>query len=216
MKRAVMDEILKINQTTYDALAPEYEEKSVIREDFNAKVIDRFVPFIKTGKEVLDVGCAVGLDIALFSAKGFFPTGVELSPEMVLRARKRNPGIKIIEGDFSSVSLDKKYDAIYAQSFIHLFPKEKAIRIFKKMKDFLKVGGIAHVTSSKSSISGEGFVEKSDYAGNFKRFRKIRKKKELEASILGAGFNVANYYEIIDPYEKEWMVFTIEKPNEVK
>lgn len=88
-----MEDILRKNKETYDALVEEYEEKSSVRRDFNAGVIKRFVPFITTGKKILDVGCAVGVDLEIFKEKGFIPIGIEFSHEMVLRAKKRNPGI---------------------------------------------------------------------------------------------------------------------------
>ncbi|OHA00433.1 MAG: hypothetical protein A3C07_01100 [Candidatus Sungbacteria bacterium RIFCSPHIGHO2_02_FULL_47_11] len=206
-----MNGISQINEATYDALASEYEGKSALREAFNAEVVKRFLPFIKTGNEILDIGCAVGLDLSIFDARGFSATGIELSSKMASFAQKRNPRADVIVGDFMEVKFNKQFDGVYAQSFIHLFPKAESLDVLKKIKDILKDGGVAHITTSKSGVSGEGFVEKSDYEGNLKHFRKFWKRKELEEALINTGFNTAHYYEIEDPFEKEWMVFIVKK-----
>ena len=203
-----MDDILKINKATYDSLASEYERKVSKRRDFNESVISNFVPYISTGKKVLDIGCAVGLDTAVFVEKGFVVTGIELSVEMADYARKRNPSSNIIVGDFMNISFDEKFDAIFAQAYIHLYPKNESNDVLLKMKNLLTIDGVAHITTSKSMISNEGWFAKNDYTGNHKRFRKHWTKNELESSLLSVGFSIINYYEIMDPYCKTWMVFT--------
>jgi len=207
-----IDNIIKRNRDTYDSVAKEYYKKSSERISFNEKIIDRFAKYITTGKSVLDIGCAVGIDLKIFKQKGFIPTGIDFSPKMLFFARKLNPGIQIIEGDFLDVEFNEPFDAIFAQSFIHLFPKAIAVNIIKKIYDLLKNGGVAYITTTKSTQSDNGnWIEKSDYRGNFKRFRRLWTEEELQKTIQSVGFQIVDFYEISDPFKKMWAVFTAKK-----
>ncbi len=206
-------DISEVNRLTYDALAEQYEGNVNLRRGFNAKIIEHFIPFIKTGKKVLDIGCAVGLDLKIFREEGFMPVGVDFSREMVKFARKRNPGLRVIEGNFMTIDFNEQFDAVFAQSFIHLFPKKESEKVLQKIYSLLKKGGVAHVTTSKSQRSSEGWVEKSDYRGHLKRFRKFWTKEELHAALEEVGLNIVDYYEIDDPLKENWrwMIFTVKK-----
>ena len=206
-----MDDALRNNNITYDALAKEYDQKSLVRKDFNSKLISRFIKYIKTGDEVLDLGCAVGLDLEIFKEKGFIPMGIELSSEMVKIAQNRNPKIEIINSDFLKIKIKKRFDAIWVQSFIHLFSKIKANKVLKKIESHLKDDGVIHITTTKSKKSREGWAEKKDYFGKYKRFRKFWTKEEMEKFLQTAGFSIVDYYEIEDPFNKIHMNFTVRK-----
>lgn len=206
-----MDNIIQKNKETYDALAKEYDEKTAVRKSYNAGIFERFSKFITTGREILDIGCAVGLDLENFRERGFVPTGIELSGEMAKIARERNPETKILEGDFMELEIPKNFDAVWAQSFIHLFPKKQVPGVLDKIKNCLKEGGVAYFTTTKSEESGEGWIEKTDYTGSYKRFRKHWTKQELQESFEKSGFSVLEYYEIDDPFNKTFMIFTLKK-----
>lgn len=215
-----MNEIINNNKNTYDALAEQYEKKVNQRKEFNKTAISQFIHYISNGNKILDLGCAVGLDASIFIENGFSVVGLELSEEMVKFARKRNPSAKILSGNFLEANFDERFDGIYAQAFVHLFPKEEAITVIKKIKSLLNKEGVAHITSSKSDESKEGWFVKSDYSGEHKRFRKYWTKEEMEETLKQVGFVIVDYYEIKDPYEKEWMVFTAKnsplQPNLIK
>ncbi len=211
-----MEEIINLNKGTYDTLAPQYELKVSERKKFNESVIDNFIEKIVSGKNVLDLGCAVGLETSIFLNRGFSVTGVEISEEMIKYAKKRNPDGNFILGNFLDIDFSDKFDAIFAQSFIHLFPKEESVEIIKKIKGLLKERGVAFITTSKSEESKEGLFVKDDYQGECKRFRKFWTKEELTDVLNQVGFAILDYYEIRDPYDKLWMVFTLKNPNQTK
>src|SRR3989344_2161490 len=197
-----MKSIIDQNKSTYNALANEYDMKVSVRKSYNSGLADRFIEFITTGKEVLDIGCAVGLDLENFREKGFLPTGIELSEEMAKLARLRNPGTNIIEGNFMELDINKKFDAVWALSFIHLFPEKEVPLVLEKIKDYLKPGGVMYITTTKSQESKEGWVEKTDYQGGYKRFRKDWTYPEIVKSLEKAKFSIVDYRDIEDPYHK--------------
>ncbi|MEK7575855.1 MAG: class I SAM-dependent methyltransferase [Patescibacteria group bacterium] len=205
---------LVTNKKIYDVLASEYEKKSQLRKNFNNGIIDRFVKFISTGNKILDVGCAIGLDIETLRSKGFKVVGIDISPKMVNFARKRNSGCQIIEDNFMDINFSAQFDGIWAQSFIHLFPKSEVSNVFQKIKKLLKFEGVAHIATSKEIESSEGYIEKRDYKNKIKRFRKYWTREELRNFILDQGFSITDYYETDDPApvkNKKWMVFIIKK-----
>lgn len=208
-------EYLSAHKQLYNSLANEYEGRVGLRKEYNSSLVSRFAKYV-TGKHVLDVGCAVGLDVSIFLSKGYSVVGIDLSDEMVRKARARNPKTKIIQGDFLNTVIDGRFDAIFAQSFIHLFPKTDAIKILEKFGTLLKRDGVAYIGTSKSNESLEGWFEKTDYSGNHKRFKKYWTKDELKRVIIDSGFKIIEYFEIDDilvknPLDKTRMVFIIKK-----
>ncbi len=199
------------NNATYNALAMEYAKKALQREVYNSEIIDRFIGFIKTGKVVLDIGCAVGLDLSILKRRKLNPVGIESSEEMVKIARKKHPEIKIILGDFIETQFDVLFDAIFAQSFIHLFPQNQALTILSKIYSILKKGGVLHITTTKSYESKEGWEVKTDYLGGHQRYRKHYTMEELIYKLNKANFSIVDYYEKEDPFGKVGMYFCCKK-----
>jgi putative hydrolases of HD superfamily len=106
---------------------------------------------------------------------------------------------------------NKKYDGIFAQAFIHLFPKDTVKKLLQKIHKLLTPQGVACFTTTKSYESKEGWFPKHDYIGNYTRFRKFWTKEELKETLKENGYDLIDYYEITDPYLKTWMNFTVKK-----
>ncbi|MEN9338326.1 MAG: hypothetical protein RI945_51, partial [Candidatus Parcubacteria bacterium] len=68
-----------IHKKTYDELADEYESRVESLTPITKEAIEICSNYLKENVGVLDVGCAVGLAVKLFSEKGFKTTGIELS-----------------------------------------------------------------------------------------------------------------------------------------
>jgi len=202
------------HKVVYDNLAREYEERTKDYFDSTKKAVSFLIPHIKTGKEVLDVGCGVGLGTELLSKYGFNVTAIDISPKMVKYSRKRNPNSKIIEGDFFTHRFNKKFDAIFSMAFIHLFPKKDAEKILQKMFRLLKRRGVFYSGTTLSKRSKEGWEIKRDsfFPGNErKRYRKHWTEKELFSSLIKSEFSYVDKYFIEDPRGKVWMGFLVKK-----
>lgn len=200
-----------MNKITYDDLAEEYEGRVNSLTSVTKLGIKYFADYIKPGSSVLDIGCAVGLAISILREKGFEVSGIDVSPKMVEFAKKRNPETDIIVGDFLKMKHNKKFDAVLAYAFIHLFPKEKIPKIFHKIKSILTPGGIALISSTESPVSKEGWEIKIDFNKKRKRFRKFWTEKELTDAIREAGFKKLALKKFKDPFGKVWMDFVVKK-----
>jgi len=94
----------------YDALAAKrayYIEKNSYYHTLLKKQYRYFIP---KGKKVLEVGCATGdLLAALKPAHG---VGIDISREMVNKAREQFPDLEFHEGEISDLKSDEKFDYI--------------------------------------------------------------------------------------------------------
>jgi len=72
---------------------------------------------VPPGQRVLEIGCGQGdLLASLEPSEGI---GVDFSPEMICRARKRYPQMRFIEADAHEFSLDDKFDIIILSDLIN-------------------------------------------------------------------------------------------------
>jgi SAM-dependent methyltransferase len=60
-------------------------------------------------RSLLDLGCGTGAHLPRFT-EDFDVVGVDLSPQMLALAAKRLPGAILVEGDFRSFRLNRKFD----------------------------------------------------------------------------------------------------------
>ena len=90
----------------YDLL---YADKDYDGEvDYIDKLIKNINPKAKT---LLDLGCGTGKHDMLLHKKGYATTGVDLSADMIKRA-KAQFDLTFVEGDIRTVKLDKKFDVV--------------------------------------------------------------------------------------------------------
>jgi 2-polyprenyl-3-methyl-5-hydroxy-6-metoxy-1,4-benzoquinol methylase len=209
-----LSEIQRVNRSTYDILAKEYEYRTKDYFKPTIKAVRYLASQVTTGKEVLDVGCGVGLGTKMLNDMGFNLTAIDISSEMVKFAKMRNPRSRIIKGNFLTYKFRKKFDAIFSMAFIHLFPKNNAEAILKKMFNLLKKGGILYFGTTKSATSREGWqIKRDSFFPNSqqKRYRKHWTEDELFESITKAGFTFKKRHLINDPRKKIWMDFVVQK-----
>ncbi len=80
---------------SYDAVADEYVRR-ILRElehkPFDRELLDRFACDVKSGGTVADIGCGPGHLGRHLHERGLRICGLDLSAQMVERARQLNPG----------------------------------------------------------------------------------------------------------------------------
>jgi SAM-dependent methyltransferase len=141
-----------------------------ILESITGTAAPRLVRFagINAGAEVLDVACGTGV-VALTAARlGARVTGVDLTPELVARAKENAALMKVeatfLEGDAEALPVsDAKFDVVVSQ-FGHMFaPRPEAA--IKEMLRALKPGGtIAFSTWPPELFTGRTFAVMGKYA----------------------------------------------------
>ncbi|AJT66602.3 hypothetical protein T261_4966 [Streptomyces lydicus] len=114
----------------YDAIAADYIEN--FRGEFESKalglaMLGAFAAYVRAdgGGRVLDVGSGPGWVTAHLAGLGLEVSGVDLSPEMVARARREHPGVRFEEGSMTALDVaDGVLGGVSAwYSLIHIAPE---------------------------------------------------------------------------------------------
>ena len=123
-------------------------------ETFSAdmsKQYQRFLPLLKNGGKILDVGSGSGRDAYYFQRHGYEVTALEPSKNLCREIRKGFSG-EIVCSDIQSYQPTERYDGIWAcASLIHL-QEEEVLCFFRKIDMYLNDNGIVYA-SGKSGIS---------------------------------------------------------------
>lgn len=81
----------------------------------------------RMGERILDVGCGNGDLTAEIAAAGAIPTGIDLSEEMVRRARQKHSGLDIQVGDACHYRTDVRFDAVFSNAALHWIKDSAAV-----------------------------------------------------------------------------------------
>lgn len=214
-----MDDHVRINKEAYDRLSGEYVARTETRSPLNRRVAIRFVDHLRRAFparqpaeiSVLDVGVGSGLDLVIFHELGLQTFGIDISETMITNARVNAPATTFYLGDFLSYDFDRQFSGIYAQAFIHLFPKPDVPEIFGKFFSLVERGGLVHFSTTVHDTPWEGYEEKTDYRIRVRRYRKRWTLAETAEFLTCHQVQVHLQYEVTDPYEKRWVNFIVSR-----
>ena len=137
---------------SYDACAEVYEES---RRTEPGIEIQSLVNRLEDGAAVLDIGCGSGVPIAKALAERYRVTGVDVSQEMVRRARENVPSGEFICNDVMSVDFEpSSFDAVVAFYSVFHLPRAEHPSLFRRIHDWLRPGGYLLCTLSHGSEAG--------------------------------------------------------------
>ncbi len=143
----------------YDNCAVAYHES---RSAESGAELQALTARLVDGDAVLDIGCGAGVPIAKSLAYRYRVTGVDISPEMVRRARRNAPTATFLCVDVTSVRLPpSSFDAAVALYSVFHLPREEHPRLFEKVHGWLKPGG--YLLCTLSHHSEEGYTEQDFY-----------------------------------------------------
>lgn len=111
--KAAYDVVADLYADTFTATEPE--------QPVELAMIDHFVSLLNEPRRVLDAGCGAGRMLPYLAGRGCQPLGVDLSPEMIRRARLDHPGFETAVGSLLELDLpDDELDGVLAwYSTIH-------------------------------------------------------------------------------------------------
>jgi SAM-dependent methyltransferase len=172
-------------QRAFDAQAAAFERAPV---QSDPAALERLVSFaaLPAGCRVLDAGCGPGLVSAAFLRAGYSVFGVDLSAEMIARARTRCAEF----GDrahFARQSLfdplpDQAFDAVVSRYVIHHVTDPLAF--IRRQVELLRPGGIV-VTSDHTT---DADPERADWHNQVERWRDRTHTRSLTAGELAEVF----------------------------
>lgn len=133
----------------YEINAKQYAEKTFSAD--MSEQYQRFLPLLKEGATILDIGSGSGRDACYFQKTGYQATALEPSTHLCEEIQKVFSGT-IIHSDIQHYQPEQQFDGIWAcASFLHLQEKE-ILGFFGKINCFLHDHGIIYL-SGKNGIS---------------------------------------------------------------
>ena len=139
-------------------------------ETFSADMSEqyqRFLPLLKKGAKILDVGSGSGRDACYIQKHGYQVTALEPSKNLCREIRKVFSG-EIECSDIQNYQPTERYDGIWAcASLIHL-QEEEILCFFEKIELLLKANGIIYISGKNGIPTGKAedgryFLEFSEY-----------------------------------------------------
>jgi SAM-dependent methyltransferase len=141
-----------------------------VLESITGTAAPRLVRFagVSPGAQVLDVACGTGV-VALTAARaGAKVTGVDLTPELVERARE-NAGLmgveaEFMQGDAEALPLpDARFDVVVSQ-FGHMFAPRPEVAIAEMLRVLKPGGTLAFATWPPELLTGRTFALLGKYS----------------------------------------------------
>jgi SAM-dependent methyltransferase len=109
---------------------------------------------LPAGASVLDAGCGTGSLALMLAAQGYRVTGVDLSPEMIARARVKDAAgtVDWRVGDLASLDLGATFDAVLSVGdvFNHLEALDDWESALRRIGAHLRPGGLVFVDAMTS------------------------------------------------------------------
>lgn len=187
-------------KTSYDRVADEYVRRiydELQHKPLDRQLLDRFADSVRGIGLACDMGCGPGHVARYLHEHGVRVCGVDLSPEMVERARRLNPAIEFIQGDMLALDAEGGAWAGIAAfySIIHI-PRGDVVRALRELRRVLRPGGLLLVAFH----IGDDLVHLDEWLGHrvcidFYFFR----SDEMAGYLKSAGFEIEEVIER-DPY----------------
>jgi SAM-dependent methyltransferase len=122
---------------TFDEAADHGLRDPAVRAAWRTLMLDLLPP---APARVADLGCGTGTLALLLTEEGYDVTGVDVSPEMVRRARAKAPGVEFVEADAAAPPLDRaSYDVVLSRHVLWAMPDPAAA--LARWQDLLTPGG---------------------------------------------------------------------------
>ena len=112
-------------QASYDRVADDYVAHiydELRHKPFDQQLLNRFADEVRDAGLACDMGCGPGHVARYLQERGASVCGVDLSIEMVVRARRLNPGIEFTQGNMLALDVeDERFAGVAAMySVIHI------------------------------------------------------------------------------------------------
>ena len=133
-------------EASYDRVADEYVRRiadELEHKPLDRQLLDRFAATVRDVGLACDMGCGPGHVARYLQAHNVQVCGVDLSAELVERARRLNPGIEFQQADMMALDIpDEAWVGIVAfYSLIHI-PRVEMVQALRELRRVLRPGGV--------------------------------------------------------------------------
>ena len=132
-------------RTSYDSVARQYADEiagELANKPFDREFLDRFAKQVGTGP-IVELGCGPGHVAAHLASRGANVSGLDLSPQMIVQAKRLSPGLDFVVGDMLALPFaDASLAGIVSFYSIVNFDTEQTQRAFAQIARVLAPGGL--------------------------------------------------------------------------
>lgn len=193
----------------YDCLVPVYQARHELLQPVRHIVLDRVLRGLESGSTVLEVGCGCGASLALIADRQFSVEGVDFAPEMVAAARER-ARCPIACVDFMSHRFERQYDVVFAQAFIHLFPKRVVGDVVQRLLALARRRVFFSTTINDQPSEG---WELKDGVSRYRSRYTLSEIQDLLSRMTSDTNWKMDYFELMDPLGKNWIDVILTREN---
>lgn len=214
-----MSEYLSVNKKVYSELelVREYNKRFYKTKRLYKSFLLPFIRLVeksstnKSVVEFLEIGCGVGVCLKILSEKKIQNTGLDVSRPMVEYAKMNSPKSKLIRSNFLEFNTRKKYRAIIALAFLHLFPSTLTGVVIRKVGKLLMSDGyfLVAIRVENKNIVNEGYFRKGDFSGKPHRFMRRFRYKEFVELMKQYGFRPEKEWQ----GTKKWKIFAFKSDS---
>ena len=182
----------------FDEMADTWDEGNLRNEEVIAEILQK--GGIKENLKVLDVACGTGVLFPDYKKLGAEVVGIDISENMVKKAREKFPETKVICGDASIFDFEETFEAVIIYNAFPHF--DEPVKLIENLAKVLCVGGrftVAHGLSEKE-------LEEC-HSGRAKNISVSLVKKEVLAEMLSPWFEV----DVLISDERMYMVSGVKK-----
>jgi len=160
--------------------------------------LERFIKLVGSGW-VLDAGCGHGRDCRFFELNGFNCVGIDLSEEMLKKAKEVSKSV-FLNMDMRVVGkLPWVFDGVWCCASFYHIPKRFASDTLKQFSSVLKKDGVLFL--AVKSGAGEGFWYNDD--AGMAKFYAVYTKEEITKLVEEGGFTVVDV--VVERKRYEWI-----------
>lgn len=163
-------------------------------------MLDRYLPRTPVGLRLLDVGCGTGHHLARFSRCGFDVAGVDGSSEMVLHARRANPGIAIECADVDRLPFTTaSFDIVVCIEVLRYLPDIQGC--IREIARVLRPGGLCLATATPAwNLNGYWIVNRLASTGRMRGLTPLRQyfttSRRLRRQFRTTGFGAVDVHGV--------------------
>lgn len=101
--------------------------------------VGEFLSDLPQGTSILDIPCGTGRFFPFFHEKGFKVLGIDISPDMLIKAKKRiAENITVKTGNIFNIGLSQSFDIVLCIRFLNLILAEDLKRALAEMQRVAK------------------------------------------------------------------------------
>ena len=158
------------------------------------------LPYLKSGKRLMDIGCGNGRDSIYFAKNRILVTGVDASETAIEQLQKEQiENGHFVCDDFVTCKAlyQMQYDYFYSRWTIHAISKRQEDELLQNITESLREDGLllVEVRSINDELYGKGsLVEKNAYIYN-SHYRRFIDKTEFRKKLENLGFEIISEEE---------------------